>query len=426
MSISSQTQAILLLTAWFSKSVNDSVKPLTTKEWAKFAHWLKDHKLNPEDLLNGHLKSSLQGWTDRSITHERIEQLMNRGSALALAMEKWTRAGLWVLTRSDSEYPARLKKLLKTDAPAVLFGCGDAGLLNKGGIAVVGARNAGDADLGYSHELGRRASAWGRSIISGGARGVDEAAMLGALDAEGTVIGVLADSLLKAATSGKYRRYLMNKNLVLISTCYPEAGFNAGYAMARNKYIYCLSDVAVVVQSGTEGGTWNGAIENLKNQWAPLWVKETKEATSGNALLVQKGAISLTDDISGLDLDALFNWDKTISTLPAEDMFKKSAVKDVISVPYNNETTHENDKNHLPTVGVFDEMDFYRLFLTKFIQSTQKNAKTPDELSAELDISKVQINTWLKKAIQEKKIKKLSKPVRYQSLVNLNQMGMFD
>ena len=56
--------------------------------------------------------------------------------------------------------------------------------------------------------------------------------MLGALESQGTAVGVLADSLLRAATSAKYRRGLMGKNLVLVSPFSPEAQFNVGNAMA--------------------------------------------------------------------------------------------------------------------------------------------------------------------------------------------------
>ena len=321
MTFSAQTQAILLLTAYFSKPADESPKPLTTKEWARFAQWLKDHYINPETLMNGRLGSVLEGWSDKFITAERIEKLMNRGSALALAAEKWTRAGLWVLTRSDQYYPSRLKQLLKTDCPAVLFGCGNPALLNQGGIAVVGARNANKADLEFSGDLGRKAASQGYSIVSGGARGVDEAAMLGALDAEGTVIGVMADSLLRAATSRKYREYLIKQSLALISPYYPEAGFNAGNAMSRNKYIYCLSDAGVVVQSDTKGGTWNGALENLKHQWAPLWVREANNSDSGNAQIIRKGGRPLTGDLSRLDISTLATSSDNRNT-PAQDLFK--------------------------------------------------------------------------------------------------------
>lgn len=43
----------------------------------------------------------------------------------------------------------------------------------------------------------------------------------------GVVIGVMADSLLKAATSSKWRKGLMNGHAVLVSPFYPEAGFSA-------------------------------------------------------------------------------------------------------------------------------------------------------------------------------------------------------
>ena len=133
--------------------------------------------------------------------------------------------------------------------------------------------------------------------MSGGARGIDEAAMQGALAHEGTGIGVLADSLLRAATSAKYRKALMANNLVLISPFNPEAGFDVGNAMSRNKYIYCLADAAVVVSSTkNKGGTWNGAIENLRQKWVPLWVKSSSESSSGNAELVRQGGRWLPGD----------------------------------------------------------------------------------------------------------------------------------
>lgn len=305
MSLSANTQAILLLTAHLGNAGDEAARPLTTKEWGRFALWLREKALMPEDLLTGNLADKLQGWSDAKIPFARIEGLLNRGSALAICLEKWTRAGLWVMTRSDPDYPKRLKARLKNDSPAILFGCGNRALLNQGGLAVVGSRKAVAADLDYTTELGKLVSLQGNSIVSGGAKGVDETAMLAALDVEGTVIGVLVDSLLRATSSTRYRKHLMNNNLVLISPFNPEAGFNAGHAMQRNKYIYCLADVAVAVHSGKDGGTWEGAIENLKHEWVPLWVKSTDDPAAGNAGLVAKGASWLSADITQVDLDTL-------------------------------------------------------------------------------------------------------------------------
>jgi len=287
MSASPQTQAILLLTVAFTKPAAGDPQPLTPAEWGRFAAWLKDQEKSPELLLtSGDPMAFLQGWSDPAVTPERIRHLLGRSGAMGLALEKWQRAGLWVMTRSDADYPGRLKKRLRFEAPPVLFGCGDRGLLNRAGIAVLGSRAANEEEVGEASLLGAEIAAQGFSVVSGGARGVDEAAMLGALERGGTAAGVLADSLLRAATSAKYRKGLMGKTLVLVSPFSPEAAFEAGYAMARNKYIYCLADAAVVVAAGKE----NGAIENLKHGWVPLWVKGHSGQDSGNAALVEQGA----------------------------------------------------------------------------------------------------------------------------------------
>ena len=298
MSMSLNTQATLLLTTWFAKAAKSDPKPLTPAEWGRLALWLKDQEKTPAGLLeSGAVATFLNGWSDPRISIERIEYLLGRSVTLSLSLEKWQRAGLWVITRSDADYPSRLKKHLRSDAPPVLFGCGNRQLLERGGIAMVGSRDATPEQLAATTRIAGEMAMQGFSVVSGGARGVDEVAMLGALAQEGTVIGILADSLLRCSTSAKFRQGLMMNNLVLVSTFNPEAGFDVGNAMARNKYIYCLSDAAIVVASSKgSGGTWNGATENLKRNWVPLWVLNHPDNSSGNAALVDLGAGWLPDN----------------------------------------------------------------------------------------------------------------------------------
>ncbi len=175
----------------------------------------------------------------------------------------------------------------------------------RGGLAVVGSRKVKDADLKFSEKLGMFAANAGVSIVSGGARGVDEASMRGALEAEGTAVGVLSDSLLRASSSSKYRRHLLDNNLVLVSPYNPEAGFNAGNAMQRNKYIYCLADAAFVVHAGKTGGTWTGAQEDLRKGSVPLWVKPGDDPEAGNADLIKAGAKSAPSNADDIDVAEL-------------------------------------------------------------------------------------------------------------------------
>lgn len=393
MSLTQDAQAIMLLTVHFPKSGSDSAKPLTTTEWARLNKWLrdKDADFKPSNLLTDNPSQWLEGWSNKRITCERVDALLNRSMTLALSVEKWERSGLWVMTRSDEDYPQRIKdRLGPGKSPHILFGCGNRRLLRDSGsvLAVVGSRDADDTDLAYSRNLGHKAANSGWSVVSGGARGVDEAAMLGALDAEGTVIGALADSLLKTSLSKKYLRHLMDNNLVLVSPFNPEAGFNVGNAMGRNKYIYCLSNAAVVVRSDTKGGTWRGAEENQKNNWVPIWVKHTDD---GNHRIVQRGANWLPNSIDEVDLSALTDTER--------------------GTPKPPKPSTDNGANPLNSIR---EMSFYDFFLRYAQRLCSDSPKTLDEFSDELDLNKNQLKKWLRIATEDKKMSKLENTEGYQ------------
>lgn len=428
--INTNTQSILLLTSYFSKSVG-SAKPLSPTEWGRFAQWLNAQGKTPADLVTAEPHAVLEGWHDEKISLLRIEQLLERGHALALALEKWSRAGLWVLTRSDADYPKALKHHLRNSAPPILFGCGNPRLLNQRGIGVVGARKADDTDLAYATSLGKRIAMAGMTVVSGGARGVDEAAMQGGLNEEGTVIGIMADSLLSAALASKWRNGLMNNNLVLVSPFFPEAGFNAGNAMARNKYIYCLSQAAVVVRSETKGGTWNGAIENLKKAWVPLWVKRDTKPESGNYALVAQGAQWLESAAEHVDVHTLSAQAKLGSDpemvpelAPTDQDASISEEESVRSDPPREEATHQLSQDngrssqnansastHATAIG---DLSFYQFFLRKM--AFRDSPATAEELSEQWGISKKQLTEWLKQSVDERHVQKLKNPVRFQSL----------
>jgi predicted Rossmann fold nucleotide-binding protein DprA/Smf involved in DNA uptake len=302
------SQAIILLTAYFSKDD----KPLTVSEYSTFASWLLEKKLQPSDLLSNNFEEIFRGFNDKKITQERIIKLLNRGNAMAVAMQKWSESGVWVITRSDSEYPKLLKERLKFNCPPILYGSGFKNILNvKQGVSIVGSRKAPEADIDFTFELGKKIANCGHTVISGCAKGIDEASMLGALDAEGTVIGIVSDDLIGKSLSKKYRKYITNNNLILISPYYPEAGFDKGNAMGRNKYIYLLSETSIVIHSGKTGGTFEGATENLKKNWVNLFVKENNDSELGNNTLLKNGGRVLPNNIlEKEEIDFLFEKQK--------------------------------------------------------------------------------------------------------------------
>ncbi len=225
---------------------------------------------------------------------ERVSMLLGRGRALALAVEELEHKGFWVLTASDGRYPARLRERLGDAAPAMLYGVGDATLLGVDGLGVVGSRDIGPDSAEVAAQLARFAGMRRVPVVSGGARGIDRTAMDAALQAGGTVVGVLADSLLKTVGEHTIRRGVASGRLCLITPYSPSAPFSAGNAMGRNKIIYALARGTVVVRSDLDrGGSWAGATEAIARGYGTVWSWLGSGAGPGNEPLVRRGAMPL-------------------------------------------------------------------------------------------------------------------------------------
>jgi predicted Rossmann fold nucleotide-binding protein DprA/Smf involved in DNA uptake len=289
--LSPNTQAILLLTAPLITGADDTSYDLFTRaEYRKLEALLTKLNLQPADLLSqGVVELSREATVDL----ERIKRLLDRGFQLSQALENWQARALWIVSPADDSYPKRLRERLGNQTPSLLYGCGSTDILELGGLAVVGSRDVDSWLIQYTETIGALAAQSNVPIVSGGARGIDQAAMRGALEGGGRVIGVLSDSLQRAAMNRAHRDLLIDRQLVLISPFDPLAGFNVGHAMQRNKLIYALSDLALVVNSDVEkGGTWAGAVEQLdKLHLVPVYVRSTGEIGEGLEALGRKGAI---------------------------------------------------------------------------------------------------------------------------------------
>ncbi|MBU1706622.1 DNA-processing protein DprA [bacterium] len=291
--LSTDTQAILLLCGQFGNG-SASVQPLTLSEFNKFEQWLADENLCLSDLIKTDSAQIIEKLRNSGFDAERFESLLSRGSALAIAVERWTQTGLWILGRNDEAYPSRLKERLQQKAPVVLYGAGNQSLLSRGGLAVVGSRDADEEALSFAQNVGEICAQQDIQIISGGARGVDQTAMLGALEQNGSSIGILSGNLAQEIVSEKSRMWIANDKLVLLSPSSPRAPFNIWNAMDRNKLIYVMADFALVVSAELDkGGTWQGALENVKNGWVPLFVRDDENAPKGNRGLIKRSGIAI-------------------------------------------------------------------------------------------------------------------------------------
>lgn len=293
--LTNDTQAVLLLCGVIGKG--DTVKILAPGEYNVLVDWLISAKLRPEDLLErGNIESAAKG---SGISQHRLESLLKRGVQLGFAVEEWQRNGIWIISRSDDDYPLRFKDHLGKSAPPLLFGAGDRSLLAGGGLAIVGSRDVDEEGEVFTRRTGELCALNRMPVISGGARGVDQFAMTSALEAGGVSIGILAENLLKKSVERDARRAIAEGRLLLISACHPKARFHVGTAMGRNKCIYALADSGLVVSAEhKKGGTWAGAEEELKRVNArPVFVRSVGNIPEGNEKLLELGAVAWPEDL---------------------------------------------------------------------------------------------------------------------------------
>jgi len=292
MTISSDSQAILLLCSHLGLSSGSEIAPLTLKDWNPLAKKLQSLSLRPASLLGCSAENLQNLLTISDEEAERIARLLQRSGSLAIEMERLASLGIFALTRADADYPARYRQRLKESAPSVLFYSGEKALLGQPGIAVVGSRHLDEAGQTCAELVGNACGISGLVLYSGGAKGVDTISMTAALAARGSAVGILADSLEKAIRDPENRAAISRGDLCLATPYSPSAPFSVGTAMGRNKLIYTLADYAVIVASDAEkGGTWAGGTEALRAKWIPVFVLEHPAMPEGNKLLLQKGAI---------------------------------------------------------------------------------------------------------------------------------------
>ena len=292
--LSPDTQTVLLLCGRFGKERNDA-PPLTDSEYNRLAMWLREQGMRPADLLGG-MDEHLPGKSGLPVPESRLQFLLGRGTTMALAVESWANKGLWISSRSDKHYPHRLRSR-KKPAPPVLYGVGDVGLLSEGGLAIVGSRDVDEEALDFCRTVARACARQEMQIVSGGARGIDTEAILAALEAGGSAVGVLPGGLAKAALNGKYRGAIQESRLVLVSPYDPGSDVDVGDAMQRNRHIYALADYGLVVSSSSgEDSTWSGAVEALEHG-EPVFVRSRgQKVPEGNYNLVKKGALSFPEE----------------------------------------------------------------------------------------------------------------------------------
>ena len=118
-------------------------------------------------------------------------QFLFDGKGRGAAEAEWTgldSLGARLVVFSSPEYPERLREIY--DPPPVLWLRGDASLLSRPSIAIVGTRHPSPYGSGVAEMLARDLAARRLLVVSGMARGIDTCAHRGALSARMPTLAV--------------------------------------------------------------------------------------------------------------------------------------------------------------------------------------------------------------------------------------------
>jgi predicted Rossmann fold nucleotide-binding protein DprA/Smf involved in DNA uptake len=427
------TQAVLLLCGVFAGGSEPEAKPLTLPEYNALASWLGRHGRRPADLLQTSAELSL-GSEPGLPEAERLRALLGRGVQMAAALERWERLGLWVISRGEDRYPERLRRHLRSAAPALLYGAGDITRLNLGGLAIVGSRDVDEQGLSFTRRVAERCAGDGVQVVSGGARGVDQAALAAVLDAGGGAVAVLADRLDRAATSRDAKEPLRRGLLTLVTPYEPEAGFAVGRAMGRNKHIYALADFALVVRFTTgEGGTWAGAAEQLgRNKpgsaCVPVFVRVACNPEDGWRELQSRGGFPFPEEefwkgsveevlrqaasLPDLLQTAPPATDAATTAVPKPPAQPEGAASACLDMPPLAPLPAAAPP---PAPMVTEQDTCYSLCLPLLLQHLRQEPgeKQLSEIAKQLQLQPKQFKEWLKRAIGEGKVTRKKKGRRF-------------
>jgi DNA processing protein len=192
----------------------------------------------------------------------RARALLLSGEARRLAEAERRRAealGIRIVGWDDPDYPILLRRIF--DPPPVLYVRGR--LHAEEGdrsVAVVGARAATPAGRALAQAMARDLAAWGATVVSGLARGIDSAAHRGALDAAGRTVAVLGCGL---------DRVYPPENASLASAIEEQGAVVSEFPLGtpplpphfprRNRIIAGWSRGVVVVEAASRSGALNTA-----------------------------------------------------------------------------------------------------------------------------------------------------------------------
>ncbi len=276
------------LLEWLALSLTPGLGPTKSKH-------LVEHFGSAEAVFHASL-TELESAGIRAVSAQAIAT----GKSGELAREEMARAsaqGVTVLAIDDPCYPYRLKEIY--DPPLLLYVRGDAELLKKPGIAVIGTRHPTPYGSGMAERLSCDLAAQGLVIISGMARGVDTAGHRGAISAKGKTVAVFGTGVdvIYPKENSRLSEQILALGGALVSE-FPLGTFAAPQNFPiRNRILSGMSIGVLVVEAAEYSGTRitaRLALEQSRDVFAVPGNVTNKNSWGPNTLIKQGAKLVAT------------------------------------------------------------------------------------------------------------------------------------
>ncbi len=173
----------------------------------------------------------------------------------AQEIENCAKLGIRLVTYQDSDYPVSLRFL--EDAPLLLYVKGSLIAEDEQAVAVVGARDPSSYGLEQARRLGRELAESGLTVVSGFARGIDQAAHEGALSVRhGRTIAVLGCGLDQVYPRGSEKLFeKISQQGAMLSEFPLGTGPQAWNFPRRNRIISGFARGVLVIEAHLKSGS---------------------------------------------------------------------------------------------------------------------------------------------------------------------------
>ena len=296
MNYSNDAFVTMLLTMALSPNKEEYARPYSTQELSRLEEKVRKGGLFQIGRLIGMDIGGLMLKLDISEEEAyRIYTLMNRSVQLSYTVESYLKQGIQIVTSYNDEYPQRLKKRMAEAAPPVFYRCGNAELLQRPMLSIIGISGVKTSPevRELIETIVRNGIRLGYTILTGGELGVSRVAQRLVMEYGGTMVEVLGGDMSAHILQDDIGIMLAQNRAVVISLEHPEALFTVTHAIARNKIIFSLSDAAFVFNTDGKRGELD-AIRNRYCDWIYAWAGYVN-----NSNLIARGATAISGISAG-------------------------------------------------------------------------------------------------------------------------------